>query len=255
MAPGDDVLGARGRRRLHGELLRWGLVPHWADSPAVGVKTINARAETVAERPAYRDAFARRCLIVADGFYEWEKREDGPKQPWWVTLAGGEPFAFAGLWASWRSPEGERLRSCAIVTTRAAERIAQLHDRMPVILDPEAEAAWLAPETEEGAQALLRPIDDDALALRAVGRAVNDARYDGPECLAPPAPPSRSRSSSSEARPLLGGERRLLDDDGPQRRLGLRVGLHRRRCGRRRPGPWSPCRAARSRAAAGRPRR
>ena len=157
VAPGDDVVAVRtgrdGARR--GDVLRWGLVPHWAESPRLGARMINARAETLAEKPAFRDALARRrCLVVADGFYEWERRDGARKQPWWITRADGEPFAFAGLWATWRPGRrrGRRpaLRSCTIVTTAANAAVAPLHDRMPVILPAGAEATWLDPATPDG---------------------------------------------------------------------------------------------------------
>ncbi len=193
VAPGDDVLAVirRGDDGAEAEatFLRWGLVPFWASDPgALAAKTINARAETVAERPAYRDAFERRrCLIVADGFYEWSGGV-----PHWITRAGGEPFAFAGLWSSWR-PRGaghevEPLRSCAIVTTAAAGPVRALHDRMPVILDPGDEPAWIDPVTPpEHLRALMRePAAAAALEYRPVSRAVNDARHDAPDCLDPP---------------------------------------------------------------------
>jgi putative SOS response-associated peptidase YedK len=188
VAPGDDVLAVTAARdgAPRGEVLRWGLVPHWAGDPAsLGLKLINARSESVADKPAFRDAFAsRRCLILADGFYEWERRPAGAKQPWWVTRADGAPFAFAGLWATWHGrPDVEPLRTCAIVTTQASADLAPIHDRMPVMLDREGEAAWL-----DGAAA---PADLLGLcvaladtARRAVGPAVSDARYDGPDCLA-----------------------------------------------------------------------
>ena len=191
VAPGDDVVTVTTDRAgaPRGDVLRWGLVPHWADSPKDGFKMINARAETVAERPAYRDAFAtRRCLVLADGFYEWERRPDGPKQAWWVTRADGEPFAFAGLWAIWHGagPDVEPVRSCTIVTTGANEALAAIHDRMPVMLPAGAEAAWLDPATPSPAlRELLIPLAVADTAKRAVGPAVNDARYDGPDCLAP----------------------------------------------------------------------
>jgi putative SOS response-associated peptidase YedK len=194
VAPGDDVVGVI-RRREHepeGTLLRWGLVPHWAKDPKVGYRTINARAESLDERPAFRRAFERhRCLIVADGFYEWRKLDDSPrppKQPYWVSLPDGEPFAFAGLWAGWRTPEDTWLRSCAIVTTKPNETLEPIHDRMPVILPAGAEAAWLDPAGDpDELRGLLRPLPDDLTAVRAVGNAVNDARYDGPACLEAPA--------------------------------------------------------------------
>jgi putative SOS response-associated peptidase YedK len=192
VAPGDDVVTVTTSREgdPRGELLRWGLVPHWADDPQSGYKMINARAETLAERPAYRDAFSRRrCLVVADGFYEWQSRPGLPKQPWWITRADGAPFAFAGLWAIWHGPGDLVLRTCAIVTTRASESLAELHDRMPVILDASTEAAWLDPGTPTGELSeLLAPLPDAATSRRPVGTAVNDARFDGPECLDPPPP-------------------------------------------------------------------
>jgi putative SOS response-associated peptidase YedK len=187
VAPGDDVLAVVQRAdEPEGALLRWGLVPHWAADPReIGVKTINARAESVAERPAYRDAFARRrCLILADGFYEWSAGT-----PHWITREDGEPFAFAGLWATWRPRDGgdvEPLRSCAIVTTAAVGPVRELHDRMPVILDPGDEPRWLDPQAPaEELHALLAPAIA-RLATRPVSRAVNDARHDAPDCLDPP---------------------------------------------------------------------
>lgn len=188
VAPGDDVLAVVQRDAApEGAVLRWGLVPHWVKDPReLGVKTINARAETVAERPAYRDAFARRrCLIVADGFYEWSAGT-----PHWITREDGAPFAFAGLWASWRPTSDEPvepLRSCAIVTTAANERIRDLHDRMPVILPPDAEPAWLDPGSDPAElHALLDAARGTELVARPVSRAVNDARHDEPDCLDPP---------------------------------------------------------------------
>ena len=188
VAPGDDVLAVVRPRDAEPEatLLRWGLVPYWASDPKeIGVKTINARAETVAERPAYRDAFARRrCLIVADGFYEWSAGT-----PHWITRADGAPFAFAGLWASWR-PRGEDdvepLRTCAIVTTAAAGPVRDLHDRMPVILDPAGEGRWMDPATPADELHALLAESRQPLQARPVSRNVNDARHDAPDCLDPP---------------------------------------------------------------------
>ncbi len=193
VAPGDQVLAVTTDREgaPRGEVLRWGLVPHWAEDPAtLGLKLINARSETMAERPSFRDAFARRrCLVVADGFYEWEKRPDGSRQPWWVTRPDGEPFAFAGLWATWRGrPDVEPLRTCTIVTTRTSTALAHVHDRMPVMLPAGAESAWLDHGTApHDLLDLCAPLEDTG--MRAVGSAVNDARYDGPDCLEPAAPP------------------------------------------------------------------
>jgi len=180
VAPGDDILTVTTTKddEPRGELLRWGLVPYWAKEEKVGYKMINARLETIHERPGFRDA--RHCLIIADGFYEWEKL-DGRKQPWWVTRADGEPFAFAGLWSTWRRPDGSQLRSCSIITTAAFPSIEHVHDRMPVILTPSGEDAWLhSGEPPRG-------VIEGELKLTAVGTAVNDARHDEPDCLDPPA--------------------------------------------------------------------
>jgi putative SOS response-associated peptidase YedK len=192
VAPTDDVAAVTTDRegRPRGDALRWGLVPFWAEDPRIGSRMINARAESVTEKPAFRDAFAsRRCLILADGFYEWQRR-DGSKRPWWITRTDGEPFAFAGLWATWR-PKGaegvEPLRSCTIITTTASAAVAPLHDRMPVILPSEAEAVWLDAATAPARLLeLLAPLDPGATAMREVGTAVNDARHDAEDCLDPP---------------------------------------------------------------------
>src|SRR6266487_1578561 len=148
VAPGQQIAVVRQDpvapvRRL--EQLRWGLVPEWAKEPAIGYKMINARAETAAERPAFRDALlARRCLVPADGFYEW-KREGKQKLPFCFAMADDALFAFAGLWERWRSPQGQLLESCAILTTEANELMRDVHDRMPVILPAEAFELWLDP--------------------------------------------------------------------------------------------------------------
>ena len=193
IAPGDEVLAVTTDRTgaPRGELLRWGLVPSWAETPATGLKMINARVETVRDRPAFRQPFERfRCLIIADGFYEWA--DTGPrrrKQAFHITKASEEAFAFAGLWSVWKDDSERQLRSCTILTMPANPAVAPLHDRMPVILEPEAEPAWLDPKTDrDSLLGLLGGLAAVATALRAVGPAVNDARYDGPECLQEPDP-------------------------------------------------------------------
>jgi putative SOS response-associated peptidase YedK len=203
VAPGDEIVAVTTTKEgePRGELLRWGLVPFWAKEAKVGYKMINARAETVAEKPAFRDALeTRRCLIVADGFYEWQKLGGrARKQPWHVTRADGAPFAFAGLWAVWRGrPDGEPLRSTTIITTQANATLADVHDRMPVMLpDQAAEEAWLDHGTPPHAlHELLVPLPDALTARRAVGPAVSDATYDGPDCLADAEP-------EAEAEPTL----------------------------------------------------
>jgi putative SOS response-associated peptidase YedK len=185
VAPTDEVLTVTLSREgePRGDLLRWGLVPHWAKDPSVGPRMINARSETVGEKPAFRDA--RRCLVLADGFFEWEKLAGGVKQPHWVTRPDRAPYAFAGLWTSWRGPgAAERaLRTCTILTAAASGPSARIHDRIPVILGgADDEERWLT-----GAP-LPSPVDD--LLLTPVGPAVNDARYDGPDCLQAAEPPA-----------------------------------------------------------------
>ena len=190
VAPGDDVLAVTTDRdgRSRGELLRWGLVPAWAKSPDTGLKMINARVETVAERPAFRRAFNRfRCLIIADGFYEWRRMPAGPKQAFRITRTDQSPFAFAGLWSIWYGGDDTKLRTCTILTTAANPAISPLHDRMPIILAPQHEALWLDTATPDGKLTeMLAGLAPQQTALQLVGPAVNDARYDGPECLAPP---------------------------------------------------------------------
>jgi len=200
VAPGDDVLAVTTDREgnSRGELLRWGLVPSWSKRPDTGLKMINARVETVAESGAFRRAFERyRCLIVADGFYEWRPGPSAvrgtPKQPFHITRADRDLFAFAGLWSIWHGDEGQTLRTCSIITTAANSAIAPLHDRMPVILAPGAEAVWLDSSTPPGRlTGLLAGLSPSDVALRPVGLAVNDARYDGPECLEPAVHPDQA---------------------------------------------------------------
>jgi putative SOS response-associated peptidase YedK len=188
VAPTDNVLAVRldkeGKREL-GQL-RWGLVPHYADPDEWKRLLINARAETVDTAGAFKHAFndGFRCLVVADGFYEWQKTEKG-KQPFWIHRPDREPFAFAGLWARSLRKNGEKLYSCTIVTTTPSEQVRPVHDRMPVILDRDVEAAWLDRETPaDELKGMLRPTDD--LELTEVGEAVNNVREDGPHLLDPP---------------------------------------------------------------------
>jgi putative SOS response-associated peptidase YedK len=187
VAPTDSVLAVRlsaaGEREPG--LLRWGLIPHFADPETFDRLLINARAETVAEAPAFRDAFeTHRCLILADGFYEWRAEETG-KKPVWITRPDREPFAFAGLWAAAKQSDGSTLHSCAIVTCAPGEVVAPIHDRMPVILDREGEGGWLDPDAARAElEALLVPTDE--LSVTEVSDAVNDVRQDGPALIEPP---------------------------------------------------------------------
>jgi len=173
---------------------RWGLVPAWAKDAKIGSRLINARAETVASTPAFRASFAkRRCLVPADGFYEWDRVNDRIRQPNLVRRGDGLPMAFAGLWSTWRDPadpEADPLRTFAIVTTSANATLAPIHDRMPVILPPEAWVAWLNPEPPAPGEllALLRPAPDDLLVRFPVSRRVNNTRNEGPDLVVPLGP-------------------------------------------------------------------
>ena len=168
--------------------LRWGLIPRWAKDKAIGNRLINARAETVAEKPSFRSAFKqRRCLIVADGFYEWQRLDQGKtKQPYFIHLKASPPFAFAGLWESWQDQSnGEVIDSCTILTTTPNPLMSAIHNRMPVILPPAAYAPWLDPTLADpvALAPLLRPFDAEAMASYPVSPHVNNPRHDDPACL------------------------------------------------------------------------
>lgn len=188
IAPSQPVLVIPNRRQRLLRPARWGLVPYWAKDAAIGHRMVNARAETLAVRPAFRDALERRrCLIPADGFYEW-RREGKRHQPFYVRARDRQPFAFAGLWDVWHPPDGgEAVASCTIVTTDANALIAPIHDRMPVILPPAAYDAWLDPQPRpaEDLAALLVPCPADTLETFPVSTWVNAPEHDDPTCIAP----------------------------------------------------------------------
>ena len=167
----------------HAQFMRWGLIPFWAKDPKIGSRMINARAETVVEKPGFRSAFQkRRCLVLADGFYEWRK-EGKAKVPMRITLKSGEPFGFAGLWESWNSPEGALVQSCTIITTVPNTLMEPIHNRMPVMLPKEAEALWLG-QTEVGElRELLLPYSADEMQAYEVSSVVNSVHMDVPECI------------------------------------------------------------------------
>lgn len=167
------------------QLLRWGLIPSWAKDPAMGARLINARAETAGEKPSFRSAFRhRRCLVIADGFYEWQ-RQERKKQPFYFRLPDGRPFAFAGLWEHWEAPDGEAIESCTILTTEANELLCPIHDRMPVILDPKDYDLWLDPTVQkpEPLKQLLRPYPPEAMTSYAVSTQVNNPANNSVECI------------------------------------------------------------------------
>ena len=179
------VIAENGKRKL--DMLHWGLIPSWAKDPEVGNKMINARAETVAEKPSYRKAFKeRRCLILADGFYEWQKTDSG-KQPFYIRMEDESPFAFAGLWESWQN--GREIRSCTIITTSPNEVAAQVHNRMPVILPPEDYEMWLDPDFDEREPltTLLQPFPAEAMEAYPVSRRVNKPSNNEPGVIEPAA--------------------------------------------------------------------
>jgi putative SOS response-associated peptidase YedK len=189
VAPTQEVAGLveeEEKRKL--EMFHWGLIPSWAKDPAIGNKMINARAETVSEKPSFRSAFKkRRCLILADGFYEWQKTDDG-KQPYYIKMEDDSPFAFAGLWEFW-DKYGEEIRSGTIITTDANDLMNEIHHRMPVILHPEDYGLWLDPDFDEkeALTALLKPYPSDAMEAYPVSRRVNKPANNEPSVLEPAA--------------------------------------------------------------------
>jgi putative SOS response-associated peptidase YedK len=193
IAPRQEVAAVRldaddGAR--HFVWLRWGLIPSWAKDAAIGDRMINARAESVAEKPAFRDAFrSRRCLIAADGFYEW-RTEGGRKQPYRITVADTDVFAFAGIWDHWRDPCGnESVETCAILTTEAVPALCAIHHRMPVILDPADFSTWLNPGSKsEAVQSILGQQPTRTFATYTVSTRINNAANDDLSLLAPAEP-------------------------------------------------------------------
>ena len=167
--------------------LRWGFVPSWMAKENISSKFINARIETAAEKPMFRDAYRKRhCLIVADGFYEWKKLET-KKQPYYFQLKDKQPFAFAGLWEEWQSPENEKIASCTIVTTEANELLQPIHNRMPVILQQSDYEKWLDPQLQktELLEQLLHPFEAEKMTKTAVSTKVNNPSYTSAECITP----------------------------------------------------------------------
>ncbi|WP_166238075.1 SOS response-associated peptidase [Paenibacillus turpanensis] len=188
VAPGQMVLAVihDGERNRIGEL-KWGLVPEWAKEEKIGAKMLNARAETITEKPAFRTLLTRkRCLIPADGFYEW-KKDGGSKQPLRITLKSREVFAMAGLYDTWMSPDGRRVSTCAVITTAPNELVANIHDRMPVILPREAEARWLDRGNRDtrALLELLRPYPAEEMTAYAVSPMVGSVKNDEPACIEP----------------------------------------------------------------------
>lgn len=194
VAPGSDagvILGPGSSPRY--ARYRWGLVPSWAKDPGIGNRMINARSETVREKPSYRQAFRkRRCIVPVDGFYEWRK-DGGLKVPYFIRQPSGRPFSLAGLWETWEDPDAHPLRTFTILTTNANARLRDIHDRMPVVIPPDGRALWLdggegahgEGGDEEALLALLAPSPDPLLEYYEVSRIVNSPRNDSPACIEP----------------------------------------------------------------------
>ena len=188
IAPTQQVLTVTNDGERQAEYMRWGLIPFWAKDMKIGYRMINARGETVAEKPSFRTALRkRRCLILADGFYEWQKLGGKQKRPMRITLKSDEPFAFAGLWETWKDPEGELIKSCTIITTSANEYLSPIHDRMPVILPQEQESFWLNQEVEDpvALSSVIASYPDDGMDAFEVSTLVNNTRNKGPEVMDP----------------------------------------------------------------------
>lgn len=187
IAPSHSVLSVinDGTRNRLG-YLRWGFVPTWAKDEKIGYKMINARAETLAEKPSFREAYKhRRCLVVADSFYEWKKGADNSKTPMRITLKSEKLFAMAGIWERWKTPEGKPLFTCSIITTTSNELMKDIHDRMPVILNKEDEQTWLDPKLDDVSKIshLLKPLPADHMEAYEVSTMVNSSRNNSPQLI------------------------------------------------------------------------
>ena len=201
IAPGQDVFAVRGivirdvqqrsassPRNFSKEVsaFRWGLIPFWAKDPQIGTKTINARSETVAEKPTFREAFKKhRCLIPVDGFYEWQKQKEG-KKPYFIHMTDKQPFALGGIWDTWTSPQGKVLESCSILTTAPNEVVKPIHKRMPLIIEPKDFDLWLDPTILEPdkVKSLLKPYTASAMTAYPLSTFVNSPRNQGEQCIA-----------------------------------------------------------------------
>lgn len=187
--PGSQIAAIRQtdqQRTL--DYLHWGLIPPWAEDPKTCYRIINAKAETVHKAPAFRSVFRnKRCLIPADGFYEWQQLEKGRKQPYYIRPKGGGPFAFAGLWEKWQGKEGQVIESCTVITIESNKLIKPIHDRMPLILKPGDYELWLDPEIKDirPLQVIMKPYQEEKMEAYPVSASVYNSRNDFPECIEP----------------------------------------------------------------------
>ncbi|HXD08449.1 MAG TPA: SOS response-associated peptidase [Anaerolineales bacterium] len=189
IAPSQPVLAIPNDDKFKADFYVWGLIPMWAKDPSIGSRLINARGETLAEKPSFRGGYKyKRCLILADGFYEWKAfGEKKSKTPYFIHMKDRKPFAMAGLWDTWEGPDGSSIKTCTIITTQPNELMALIHDRMPVILHPRDYAKWLdpAPQTPENLQPLIKPFSADDMSAYPVSTLVNKTTNDKPELVVP----------------------------------------------------------------------
>ncbi|NMC86649.1 MAG: SOS response-associated peptidase [Anaerolineaceae bacterium] len=186
VAPTQNVAVVSDPETRRVQWMRWGLIPSWAKDPSIGNKMINARCETLAEKPSFRNAFQkRRCLILADGFYEWQQIPNGRSVPYYFTLKDHSPFVFAGLWESWNSPAGQPLQTCTIITCPPNELVAPIHDRMPVILNRQAADNWIGQTSSPQLQALLSAYPANQMQRVQVGPKVNNPAIESPDLIFP----------------------------------------------------------------------
>jgi putative SOS response-associated peptidase YedK len=188
ITPSQPILAIPNDSNYKSDYFIWGLIPSWAKDPSLGSRMINARAETLPEKPAFRGAFKyHRCLILANGFYEWKQSPEAKtKIPYFIRLKSGKPFAFAGLWDEWHSPDGSQVKTCTIITTNPNELVAPIHNRMPVILSSIVYSIWLdpSPQLPDTFRDLLIPYPSSEMVASPVSFYVNNPAHDGPECLA-----------------------------------------------------------------------
>ena len=189
IAPTQPVLAIPNDAKNKADFFVWGLIPSWSKDPSIGNKLINARGETIAEKPSFRGGFKyKRCLILTDGFYEWKANSNQKtKTPYFIHMKNREPFAFAGLWDEWHSPDGDSIRTCTIITTEPNELMSSLHNRMPVILNPKDYDKWLdpTPQTPADLLPLIQPFSNSKMTAHAVSTLVNKPGNDVPECVVP----------------------------------------------------------------------
>jgi len=186
VAPTQQVTVVRDPESRKVEWMKWGLIPFWAKDPAIGARMINARSETLSEKPSFRQSFEkRRCLILADGFFEWQKNEGKASTPYYLKLKNGKPFAFAGLWDRWKPSEEIDVMSCTIITCPANELVATIHDRMPVMLDKHSLWQWLQPAPMGELEKQLKPYPAELMQAYPISKMINNSQYDAPDVIRP----------------------------------------------------------------------